>query len=83
MFQYREALRSLTTHFVMLVKHTLKEEVSVVIELSGAVCRDLYSGNKWTDTKHLFEIEFCSCLQQRQKHCCASTLQAVKITRLA
>lgn len=36
----------MTTHFVMLVKDTLKKEVSVVVKLRGAVWRDLYPGIK-------------------------------------
>lgn len=37
---------NMTTHFVMLVKDTLKKEVSVVVKLRGAVWRDLYPGIK-------------------------------------
>lgn len=32
----------LTTYFIMFVKNTLKEKVSVVVKLCGAVWRDLY-----------------------------------------
>lgn len=32
----------LTTHFVVFVKNTLEEKVSVVVKLCGAVRRDLY-----------------------------------------
>lgn len=32
----------LPTHFIMFVKNTLKEKVSVVVKLCGAVWRDLY-----------------------------------------
>lgn len=40
----------MTTHFVMLVKDALKKEVSVVVELRGAVCRDLYPGTRRRNT---------------------------------
>lgn len=49
MFYNTGKIRCVTTHFVMLVKDTLKEEVSVVVKFCGAVRRDLYPGGKWTD----------------------------------
>lgn len=36
----------MTTYFVMFVKNALEEVVGVVIELCGAIRRDLYSATR-------------------------------------
>lgn len=44
--QQQGDMKYVTTHFVMLVKDTLKEEVSIVVQLGGAVRRNLYPEKK-------------------------------------